>query len=334
MRRVVAHCVCRWAALLPALFLVCVTGGNLHAAQNSSAGADERVSEVVATLASGQVAIFAAHDGLVVAAVGNEFEPDDLPPLIVPLGESNFAVVLGAADWIESPPHERTLLRLDTQLPRLIQGYAGNAPHLRSGANIANLEKVAMAVLDPLRRAARSLHAQIELPPDLPLVEILLVHQPEGDPPTVLDLTYWIHQTFLQENFWNTEIERPRAAQLYPSKNNHFGAVDVRYPPSDRSAGIFDWIEHPTGRLAQDIETDPSLAKAQEQIAAGKAHKVHLAEMVPLVKRALETMAPASRIKVMAKIDSKNGFTWVLAPPPTTRRKRPAGAPSLLSTPH
>jgi hypothetical protein len=334
MRRALAHCARRSAALLPVLFLLCAGGPNLRAAQQGGANTYDRVSEVVATLASGQVAIFAAHDGLVVAAVGNEFEPEDLPPLIVPLGENDFAVVLGAADWIEPPPHQRTLLRLDQQLPSLVQGYAGNAPHLRSGANIANLEKVAMAVLDPLRRAARSLHAQIEWPSNLPLVELLLVHQPEGAAPTVWDLTYWMHQTFLEENFWNTEIDRPRATELYPAENNHADAVDVRYPPANRSPGIFDWIEHPTGRLLQDIQTDPKLAKAQKQIAAGNAHKVHLAEMVPLVKATLETMAPASKIKVMAEVDSKQGFTWVLAPPPETRPKRPAGAPTLLPTPH
>lgn len=323
----------RWASLLATLLLVCGTSANLRA-QDSQGGDSDRVSEVVATLASGQVTILPAHDGVVVATVGNEFEPDDLPPLIVPLGGNSFAVVLGAADWVQPPPREHTLLRLDQQLPRLIQGFAGKAPHLRSGADIDNLERVGMAVLDPLRKAAQNLHVPIHWPQDLPFAEILLVHQPADDHATVWDLSYWIHQRFLQENFWDTEIQRPRSTELYPTKRNRSGLVDVRYPPNHHAPGILDWIAQPTGRLAQEIETDPQLAKAQKQIAEGKSRKVHLAQLVPLVKTALEAMATASRPKEMAKIDASKGFAWILAPPPSTRPKRPAGAPTLRQKPH
>ncbi len=330
--RIRARCC---ASLTAVLFLVvCCAGSNLRAAQDGQGEGAERVSEVVATLASGQVTIVAAHDGLVVTAVGNQFERDDLPPLIVPLGSQDLAVVLGAADWIKPPPGERTLLRLDRQLPRLIQGFAANAPHLTSGANISNLEKVGLAALDPLRRAARNLHAQIHLPEDLPIVEILLVHQPRDDAPTVWDLTYWIHQRFLQENFWDTEIERPRSAQLFPNKENRTGIVEVSYPPDARSSSLTAWLSQPTGRLAQDIETDSKLSKAQKQIAAGDARKVHLAELAPIVKAALESTAPASKTKAMAEIDSTRGFSWVIAPPMSSAPKRPAGAPTLNPIPH
>jgi len=326
---------CFQALLAAFLLLLCGAAMNLRAAQDGQGESVERVSEVVATLASGQVTVIAAHDGVVVAVIGNEFEPDDLPPLIVPLGGQDLAVVLGAADWVEPPPDGRTLLRLDRQLPQLIQGFTGNAPHLRSGANISNLERVGLAVLEPLRKAARNLHAQIQLPDNLPFAEIVIVHQPfDGSAPTVSDLTYWIHQKFLQENFWDTEIERPRSADLYPTKQNTSGLVDVRYPPDDQSPGIAAWLSQPTGRLAQDIETDPKLDKAQKDIAAGNPRKVHLTEMVTLVKSALETLAPASKLKAMAKIDTTNGFAWVIPPPAAVEPKRPAGAPTLKLTPH
>jgi hypothetical protein len=316
------------------LLLLGCFGANLRAAQDAQGKSTERVSEVVATLASGQVTIIAAHDGVVVAAIGNQFEPDDLPPLIVPLGDHDVAVVLGAADWIKPPPDQRTLLRLDRQLPQLIQGFSGNGPHLRTGANVSNLEKVALAVLDPLRKAARNLHAHIDFPQDLPFAEVLLVHQPmEGGKPTVWDLSYWIHQRFLQENFWDTEIERPRSTQLFPTKENRTGTVDVRYPPDDRSAGILDWLAKPTGRLAQDIETDPKLAKAQQDVAAGDSRKVHLAELVSLVKMALQAN-PASKAKALVEIDLGHGFAWIIQPAVESKPKRPAGAPTLNPTSH
>jgi hypothetical protein len=324
-------CSASFAALL---LFVCCAATNLRAAQSGQEDNTYRVSEVVATLASGRVTMVAAHNGIVVTAVGNQFEQDDLPPLIVPLNDQDLAVVLGAADWIKPPPEERTLLRLDSQLPRLIQGFAGNAPHLVSGATISNLEKVGLAVLDPLRKVARNLHAQINLPEDLPFAEILLVHQPRDGPPAVWDLTYWVRQRFLQENFWDTEIERPRSAQLLPNKENRTGVVEVSYPPDDRSSALVGWLSQPTGRGAQDIETDSKLAKAQKQIAAGDARKVRLADLVPIVKAALESTTPPSKARTMAQIDSDHGFSWVIAPPVSPAPKRPAGAPTLNPTPH
>lgn len=331
------HRVLRPALLGVFLVMVCLFsfGANLRAAQDAQGESLEHVNEVVATLASGQVTILAAHDGLVVAAIGNQFEPGDLPPLIVPLGDRDLAVVLGAADWITPPPGRRTLLRLDRQLPQLIHGFTGNTPHLRTGPNVSNLERVALAALGPLRKAARNLHSHLDLPQGLPFAEILLVHQPMGGgKPTVWDLSYWIHQRFLQENFWDTEVERPRSTQLFPTKDKHAGTVDVRYPPGDQSEGLLDWLAKPVGRVAQDIATNPKLAKAQKEIAAGNSRKVHLAEMVPLVKATLETMAPASKTKAMVEVDPGHGFSWIIQPPIKSKPKRPPGAPTLNPTPH
>lgn len=321
--------------LFPLLVCLFCFGTNLRATQDGQGESIESVSEVVVTLASGQVTILSARDGIVVAAIGNQFEPDDLPPLIVPLGDRDLAVVLGAADWIKPPPDKRTLLRLDRQLPQMIHGFTGNAPRLRTGPSVSNLERVGLAVLGPLRKVARNLHAHIDFPQGVPFAEVVLVHQPMGGgKPTVWALSYWIRQRFLQENFWDTQVERPRSIQLFPTKENRTGLVDVRYPPDDQSEGLLDWLAKPTGRLAQDIETDPKLAKAQKDIAAGKNRKVHLAEMVPLVKATLEAMTPAAKAKAMVEIEPGHGFSWVIQPPVETKPKRQPGAPTLNPTPH
>jgi hypothetical protein len=335
MSRAGRNRVLSYSALAAILLLLCIAVPSLPAAQAGQKDNTDQVSEVVATLASGRVTILAAHDGVVVTAVGNQFERDDLPPLIVPLDDEDLAVVLGAADWVQPPPGQRTLLRLDTQLPRLVQGFAGSAPHLNAGANVSNIERVGLAVLDPLRALARSMHSQINLPEDLPVAELLLIHQPRDEAPTVWDLTYWIRQRFLQNNFWDTEIERPRSTQLYPTKEkNASGIVEVSYPPDNQSSALVAWLSQPTGRGAQDIETDSKLAKAQRQIAAGDMRKVHLAELVPIVKAALQSTAPASRARAMAQIESGHGFSWVIAPPVASAPKRPPGAPTLNPTPH
>lgn len=300
----------------------------------SQVNLSDRVQEVVATLATGQVTIIRAKDGLIVASVGNSFEPDSLPPRIVPLGEGSVGVVLGADDWIVPPPAGHTLLRLDRQLPSLIQTMGPTAPSLRPSARISHLEQLSMAVLEPLRAAASNLHSQIHLPPNLPLTEILLVRQSEAEPLLVWDLSYWIHQTFWQENFWATEVERPRSTQLYPTKGDKTGIVQVSYPPGDRSPSLADWLTRPTGRFAQTIEGESTLAAIQKQIADRKLKKVPVAELARLVKTALETMTPTGTVRELATVDLKTGFAWIIRPPIS---KAPAklqpGAPSLENPP-
>ena len=324
----------RHAALALCLLFLAGAVGAEAAPRQSSISESERVTEVVATLASGQVAVLPAHDGVVITAIGNEFEPDDLPPLIVPVSSRDVVVVMGADDWFVPPPRSRTLLRLDTRIPTLLHGINGNAPSLRSEPAFQNLDEFGLSVLDPLRKAARSLHARVRLPQDVPLAELLVIHQEEGQAPAVWDLSYWIHQTFLQENFWDTEIERPAFNQLLPSKQDAAGTLEIHYPPGGASTpGVLHWLDQPTGPILQEIASNPQLAKAQKDISAGKMSKTHLAQLVPLVQAALDSAAGA-RTKTMAVIDSHSGFSWVIAPLTTARPKRPAGAPTLHLTPH
>lgn len=294
----------------------------------------DQVIEVVANLASGQATVIAAHDGVVIATVGNQFEPDDLTPVIVPMGERNLAVLLGAVVWVR-PPRNRIVLQLAGQMPQLVNALGAQAPRLSSNTNMANLDAVGLQILEPLRAAAHNLHAQIKMPDNLPLAEVVIVHQPYENTPSVVDLSYWIRQTFLEENFWNTEVERPRITPMFPVKGEDSGLIDFRYPPDDHSSGLLDWLGHPSGRLEQAVESDPDMAKAQKDIAAGKANKVHLKELVPLVKTALTMMVPAGEGRAMAVIDEHQGFGWVIQPPqPTAAPARPAGAPTLQKTPH
>lgn len=301
------------------------------AAASAQGNSSERVIQLVATLATGRVTVIGGHDGLVVAVVGtSSFEPGSLPPFIVPLADGDVAVVLGADDWIEPAPANRTLLRIDQQLARLTNRMGGNAPSLEPGADISNLDQLGMAVLGPLRSAASHLHEQIHLPDDLPLTELVLMRHLQQSPLVVWDVSYWIQQKFWQENFWATEVERPRYMQLSPTKQDRSNMVEVSYPPGGDSEGLSAWLTNPTGQFAQAVQADPKLAAAQRQIAEGKTRKVRIAELATLVKMALETMVPATSAKAMATIDDKTGFAWVIQPPVSKNVvKRPPGAPTL-----
>lgn len=311
-----------------AAMVVCAAWAGLPGQDHSS----EEVSQVVATLATGRVTAIGGRDGLVVAAVGtSSFEPDSLPPLIVPVANGDIAVVLGADDWIEPAPANRTLLRIDQRLPNMANGVTANNPSLNAGTNASDLSQLGLSVLEPLRSAASNLHDQLHLPEDLPLAELVLIQHSEGSPLAVWDVSYWIQQKFWQENFWATEVERPRYMQVYPTKQDRSDMVEVSYPPADASAGLSSWLSNPTGPFAQAIQGNPKLSAAQRQIADGKAGKVRMAELVPLVKTALETMVPSKGAKAMAAIDDKTGFSWVIRPPVSAKPavKRQAGAPTL-----
>lgn len=315
---------------------VCLTGA-LALGSERQDQAEEQVSEVVANLASGQVTVIAAHDGVVVATTGGQFEPGNLAPLIVPMSGSEAVVVLGAVDWVH-PPRNRTLFRLDAALPGLAHGVTGNAPRLSADTGLSGPEQVGISVLEPLRSAASNLHGQLDLPENLPLAELVFVHQPTNETsPDIWDVSYPLKQTFLEQDFWDTEVERPRAIELYPDSGNKSGLLEVRYPADDHSPGLVDWLTSPAGRLLQDMQLDPQMAKAQREIAGGDAHKTHLAELVPLVKTTLEEMAPASTGRAMAVLDWDHGFSWVIQPPPQAQAQapaRPPGAPTLKPNPH
>lgn len=323
---------------LPALAIVvgvCAVSTAVAARPPQQASSSDHVGEVVATLATGRVTILSGRDGFVVAAVGSAFEPDSFPPLIVPLSGGGVAVILGADDWIVPPPDNRTLLRLDEQLPHLVQGISGNTPSLNPGANISHLDQFGLGVLERLRAAASNLHDKIHLPQDLPLAEILLIRKTDQEPLSVREVSYWIRQTFWQENFWSTEVERPRYMQLYPIKGDKSGFLQVSYPPGDTTAGLHDWLSRPSGRFAHAIGTSQALAAAQRQFADGKLRKIRMAELVPLVKTALETMAGSTAAKALVAFDEKGGFTWVIQPPIAKKpAKRPGGAPTLEPKPH
>lgn len=316
------------AVLLAAAIATFATRGK---AQSNSY---DKVSEIAATLASGQVAIIAGHDGFVVATIGKPYEPGDPAPLIIPLSEDDLVVALGAVDWVR-PPTNHSVLDLGSELPRLMVGINGNAPRLSANTNFANLSRVGLSVLGPLRKVVRDLHAQLHLPKNLPLAELILVRQPIQETGSAWDLSYWLRQSFLQQNFWQTEVERPRYTKMFPSKEKNSGLFELSYPPAKQSTGPVEWISEPTGRLAQAIAGNQKLAKAQRLITEGKATKVKLEQLVPLMKMALEDHVPASAPKAMAAIDWNNGFSWVIKPPPNPNaHKRPAGAPTLGPQPH
>lgn len=294
----------------------------------------EKVGEIAATLNSGQVAIIAGHDGFVVATIGKPYEPGDPPPRIIPLSQDDLVVALGALNWVR-PPTNHSVLDLGSQLPQLMIGVNGGAPRLSGNTNFSNLERVGLSVLGPLRKVASDLHAQLHLPKNLPLTELILVRQPIQETGNVWDLSYWLRQTFLQENFWQTEVERPRYLEMFPTRHKNPGLFELSYPPAEQTAGPVEWLTQPTGRLAHAIAANHKLAKAQRRIAEGKTRKVKLAQLVPLVKMAIEDHVPASTPKAMAAINWNNGFAWIIKPPPNPHaHKHPTGAPTLGAQPH
>jgi hypothetical protein len=306
MNRVPAH---RLATIL----LLLVLPGSADP-QNTAAGSG---GELVATLAAGQAVIVSARHGVAVATVRREVEPASLPPLIVPLGGGAAAVLFGAVDW-QSWPSRRAVLRLEQELPRLGAALAGQAPRLVPEQTVerAGAERLALALLEPLRAAAAGLHAPLDLPDGWPLLELLLVTRRDGTT-TVWDLAYPVRQRNLRGDFWDTEVQRARIELRYPAPDSR-PVLQIGYPQEE---------ENFLARLLALPNLSGRLADVRQRLVTGKTGRLTLADAAEVLTLALHPSA-ASGAALLAEIRDEGGFQWVYAPPPESAERQAPASPS------
>ncbi len=301
----------RFATVL--LLLVLPAGA---APQNASS---ESGGELVATLAAGQAVIISARHGVAVATVRREVESASLPPAIVPLGGGAAAVVFGAVNW-QSWPSLRSLLCIERELPRLGAALAGQAPRLVPEQTVerAGAERLALALLDPLRAAAAGLHAPLDLPEGWPLLELLLITRRDGTT-TVWDLAYPVRQRNLRGDFWDTEVQRARIDLLYPAPDTR-PVLEIGYPQDEQGF---------LARLLALPGLSGRLAEIRQRLISGKTGRLTLADAVEVLTLALHQPA-ASGAALLAEIRDEGGFQWIYAPAEPADRQAPGpSGPSL-----
>jgi hypothetical protein len=300
--------------------------------------AQETGQEVVANLASGRVVIYVAKDGIAIAANEGRVEAESRPPLVAQLSGKRIAILLGAAEWVH-PGTGRPPLRLDFELPRALGKAVGTGPRLQQ-EQASDLVPIGDALLEPLRTVVLDLTRKMDLRPDDPLVEMLLVGYEEEYGPEVWLLQYRLAQEPLRGDYWKSRILRPSFTQLYPpEKGQPRTLIEVRYPPEDKGPALLELLRQSDARLTPLRTSNAQAARASEKASSGESNKAQLDDCVVFLRAALDAIAPPSAVQIVAVISERRGFEWILAPPAALMQKaedvKPAepGAPTLRKPP-
>jgi hypothetical protein len=212
------------------------------------------------------------------------------------------------------------------------------------GSGEADLELIGVGFLEKLRPLVSQLHHKIDLKPDEPLLEIVLIgYAPQGYGPEVWLVDYRAEQESVSatSDFWQTHILRPRFTQLYPpEKHEAKTLLEVRFPITLQDVPLTGLIEQNDPRIAQLRSSDPRFNKAAEHIERGQANKVPMQDAADFLRAALPILAGSTHF-VEGQVGENGGFEWIV-PPEEPREKaqhgeedknRPAEAPTLMRKP-
>jgi hypothetical protein len=294
-------------------------------------------------LSAGRVVVCVAKGGIVIATVQKRLEAESRPPVLAELTGKRVAVLMGATEWI-SPAGEPTV-RMETELPRAAQAASGGGPTLGK-AQENDLEMVGLAMLEPLREAARRLVQKVDIARDEPLLEVALIGYVEEYGPEMWTLRYRIAQDLLRDEYWQTRVLRPLYVQLYPpEKGQPRTLMETRYPLArDAESAMAEptllaLLQRNDPRLAALRNADKFTSEAAVKILEGESHKAPLDGVVRLLRGALEATLGEDETLAFAVMDETKGFAWIVPQQiPAERaqeekKPRPPGAPTLRKPP-
>jgi len=144
--------------------------------------------EIVANLAGGRVIIHVGADGIVFGAIDHPLEAKSVPPRVAAIGYGHVGIFFGASEW--QIPAQPKPIRLDRDISEIRPSNTRNT-YRPPGSGEADLELIGTGFLEKLRPLVSQLHHKIELKPDEPLVEIVLVgYAPQAYGPEVWLIDY------------------------------------------------------------------------------------------------------------------------------------------------
>jgi hypothetical protein len=318
-------------AFLAVLFSAACFSSTLNA-QNA-----QREDEIVANLAGGRVIVHVARDSIIFAAVDQPIEANSIPPRVVNLDRGHVGVLLGASEW--QLPADPKPVRLDQN----IQHIAAADPRFPSyGEGESDLETIGVAFLEKLRPLVAQLHHKIEIAPEEPLLQLVIIgFAPINYGPEVWVVEYRVEQEQISTRgeYWQTRVLRPRFTQLYPPEKHALRTpVETRFPPDLKGPTLLELIQGNDPRFARLGAAEPRFAKVLEAIEKGQAQKAVPADAADFLRAALPLMAPGARF-VLATMEEQHGFEWIVPPDePIEKAKkddknRPPEAPTLRRKP-
>jgi hypothetical protein len=292
--------------------------------------------EIVANLAGGRVLVHVARDGnIVFAAIDHPVEAGGIPPRVVELDAMHVGVLLGASEW--RLPADPKPVRLDHDFQRV----TARDPKYQYNPGEAepDLETIGVAFLERLRPLVAQLHHKIDLPPDEPLLEMVLIgYGANNYGPEVWTVEYRVQQeqVAMRGEYWQTRILRPRFTQLYPpEKKAPRMIVETRYPADLQGPTLMALIQGQDPVISQLRGSEPRFAKVLDAVDKGQAQKAAPVDAADFLRAALPLIAGKEPF-ILAKMEEQHGFDWIVPPDePIEKTKkdddknRPPEAPSL-----
>jgi hypothetical protein len=298
--------------------------------------------EIVANLAGGRVIIHVARDAIIFGAIDQPLEAKSVPPRVAEIDVTHIGIFFGASEW--QVPAAPKPIRLDRDVPRV---YAANPHSYRpAGAGETDLEQIGVGYLEKLRPLVGQLHNKIELQPDEPLLQIVVIgYGPNNYGPEAWLLEYRVEQQQVgaAANYLQTHVLRPRFTQIYPpEKHEAHTLVEVRFPNNLQVVPLLGLIQQNDPRIARLRGSDPRFAKVLETIERGQANKASPEDSADFMRALLPLLAGKAAF-IEGTLGETAGFRWVVPPEePIERAKqepgkdtdRPPDAPTLRRKPN
>lgn len=294
-------------------------------------GAQQSDSEIMANLAAGRVAVCVAREAIIVGTSSKDVETGSRAPIVVQLDAAHIAVMLGAVEWMR-PGTQLPPVRLDTMLAEV----GGVLSHPLKSIELekdeaGDIEQLGIAFLEKLRSVTSQIHHPLDLKPDEPLVTIVLADFAKDYGPEVWVLTYRVKQRMLQDDFYDTQAQRPAFTQLYPpEKKDPKTIVEFRYP-EEKSAETFAAMLGQNDPRLTPVRSDPKVAKAAQFILDGASNKAEPAAAAEFMKGALTATSDKNQQLSLAVLYQDDRFNWVIEPKDAAAAppKRDSDAPTL-----
>lgn len=295
--------------------------------------------EIVANLAGGRAIIqVAGNDTILFGAIDHPLESKSVPLRVASIDSRHVGILFGASEW-QIPAQPRPI-RLDRDIPRFTSTDPRNAPI--SDAD-QDLEQIGIAFLEKLRPLVSQLHHPIDLKPDEPLFQIVLIGlAPQYYGPEVWRIDYQVEQSVVgsRDDYLQTRLLRPRFTQLYPpEKGRPKTLIEVRLPVDLPDIPLLGLIQQNAPPIARLRMSDQHMSKVIELIQRGEAQKADPTAAADFLRAALPILAGDAPF-ILGSISETAGFQWIV-PPEEPREKqktaedknRPADAPTLMRKP-
>ncbi len=304
------------------------------------AGASTRAQEdeIVANLAGGRAIIHVANDVILFAAIDHPLESKSVPPRVATIDNHHIGIFFGASEWqVTSQPKP---IRLDRDIPHF---GAVDTRFTSPGGAEQDLEQIGIAFLEKLRPLVSQLHHPIELKPDEPLFQIVLIgYAPKAYGPEIWLIEYQVEQSSAaaRGDYWQTHVLRPRFTQLYPPERHQPKTlIEVRVPANLQDIPLLGLIQQNAPAIGRLRSSDPHIGKVIDLIQKGEAQKADPVAAGDFLRAALPILAGDAHF-FLGSMTENGRFEWIVPPDeprekvkPAEDKNRPPDAPTLQQKP-